>query len=408
MAIRFDTSRIDGPKLTDNGYLKADAFPTRAGVFVYMNMDGTIRRELRHPDHVFNDASLATLAEIPMTRTHPREPLNAANTKQYAVGFTGPSPKKDANNMVRTTITIYDQDTINEVISGKRQELSCGYFCDVDFTPGVWNGEQYDAVQKNIRYNHLATVEEGRAGPDAKVKLDSMRMDAADDQIAVMVCDSKGESSGAQNENPVISKTDEEETNKNRENKMPVKIKIDSLEYEISDAATAQAIMSKVDAAAKLSGELADSKKSIETLSGKFDALQADSKKKDDEIAALKSAKMSDKEIMDKADALVKVRDFGKKVLGAEAKVDEMQIDGIKKAVVAKLAPEVKVDDKSAEYIDAAFDMQLSIDSKGAGDPVKKAIQDRAGQGGGGQSPSDVRAARIKNDSEAWKNHKGR
>ena len=39
-----------------------------------------------------------------------------------------------------------------------------------DFTqPGVFNGQQYDAVQKNIRGNHLASVEEGRMGPDVAV-----------------------------------------------------------------------------------------------------------------------------------------------------------------------------------------------------------------------------------------------
>lgn len=48
-------------------------------------------------------------------------------------------------------------------------ELSLGYRCTYDLTPGVWNGKPYDAVQRNIRANHLALVDEGRMGPDVAV-----------------------------------------------------------------------------------------------------------------------------------------------------------------------------------------------------------------------------------------------
>lgn len=409
MPIRYDTSRLDGAKVTENGFLKADAFPTRAGIFLYMNLDGTLRRELRHPREVFNPDSLATLAEIPMTNNHPREPVNAANARKYAVGFTGPSPKREGKDMVFCPITIFDEQTIKEVVSGEKQELSCGYFCDVDFTGGIDpDYGPYDSEQKKIRYNHLATVEEGRAGPEAKVKLDAMRIDASDKEFAVMVLDAKEKSSSAENPNPVISGTVTEDQNKTREKIMPVKIKIDSVEYELADAATAQAIMAKIDSATKLSAEVSDAKKTIETLTGQLDALKADSQKKDAEIADLKAAKLSDKELIAKADALVKVRDFGKKILGKDVKVDEMEIDSIKKAVLTKLAPAVKVDEKSADYIDAAFDMHLSLDSKVAGDNVRTAISDRAAQGADHQKPSEVRAAKMKADSERWKNHKGR
>lgn len=406
MPIRFDVGRIDGPKISDNGYLKAEAYPTRAGIFLYMNMDGTVRRELRHPDHVFNTESLATLAEIPMTNTHPKEPLNASNTRKYAVGFTGPTPQKDSNDMIKTTVTVFDDQTISEVVSGEKVELSCGYFCDVEFTPGVWNGQQYDAIQKNIRYNHLACVQEGRAGPDAKVKLDSMRTDAKDEGFAVMVTDSTEKSSSQKTDVPVVSLVKEDLQQQPLEKIMPAKIKIDSVEYEIADIALAQVITAKVDAGIKAADQFAAAGKEVEVLKGKCDVLEADLKKKDDEIAALKSVKISDKELIAKADALVKVRDFGKKILGETAKVDEMEIDSIKKSVVVKLLPNVKVDEKTKEYVDAAFDMQLSLDSASAGDPVRKAIEDRAREGGvkGGK---EARAARIKNDTNAWQGYTG-
>ena len=36
--------------------------------------------------------------------------------------------------------------------------------------PGIYDGESYDFVQRNIRGNHIALVKEGRSGPDVAVK----------------------------------------------------------------------------------------------------------------------------------------------------------------------------------------------------------------------------------------------
>src|SRR5690606_25874157 len=60
-----------------------------------------------------------------------------------------------------------------------RREVSCGYRCLVDETPGVTpEGERYDRVQRRIRYNHVAIVPEGRAGEAV-----ALRMDAAGNTI---------------------------------------------------------------------------------------------------------------------------------------------------------------------------------------------------------------------------------
>lgn len=54
-------------------------------------------------------------------------------------------------------------------IDKNKPELSCGYRCTYDFTPGEWNGVKYDVVQRQMRGNHLASVKEGRMGPDVAV-----------------------------------------------------------------------------------------------------------------------------------------------------------------------------------------------------------------------------------------------
>ncbi|MCO8160967.1 DUF2213 domain-containing protein [Pseudomonas sp. 21LCFQ010] len=56
------------------------------------------------------------------------------------------------------------------LIEAGKIELSPGYRCRYDFTPGVFEGQPYDAVQRHIRGNHLALVSEGRTGPDVAVQ----------------------------------------------------------------------------------------------------------------------------------------------------------------------------------------------------------------------------------------------
>lgn len=65
-------------------------------------------------------------------------------------------------------------EELKAAIEGGKKELSAGYFHDVDWTPGTFRGQPYDAVQRNIRANHLALVPHGRMGPGVAV-MDSLQ-----------------------------------------------------------------------------------------------------------------------------------------------------------------------------------------------------------------------------------------
>jgi hypothetical protein len=65
-------------------------------------------------------------------------------------------------------VKIFAETLANLIKSGKK-ELSVGYRCDYELKSGVYDGVKYDAIQKNIRGNHLALVNEGRMGPDVRV-----------------------------------------------------------------------------------------------------------------------------------------------------------------------------------------------------------------------------------------------
>ena len=49
---------------------------------------------------------------------------------------------------------------------GDQKELSSAYGYDADMTPGVYEGQRYDGVMRNMRGNHVCMVKKGRAGSD--------------------------------------------------------------------------------------------------------------------------------------------------------------------------------------------------------------------------------------------------
>ena len=70
---------------------------------------------------------------------------------------------------VKGSLTVWDQEAINLIESGKLAELSASYFYDPVMKSGTFKGESYDGIMTNIRGNHVALVERGRIGRDALV-----------------------------------------------------------------------------------------------------------------------------------------------------------------------------------------------------------------------------------------------
>jgi len=172
-AIRYDRAEIKATR-TDEGYLIDTPVVGRVGIQLYKNPDGTVRRELRPPEEVFNADSLKSFAGKPITDGHPSEYVTSKNVKKLAVGIMRGDGEQSGDNVV-APITIHDDEMIDKVINGGKRELSLGYKVDLEEKSGVWNGQEYDAIQRNIRVNHLAIVPRGRAG-NARLNLD--RLDA--------------------------------------------------------------------------------------------------------------------------------------------------------------------------------------------------------------------------------------
>ncbi len=377
---RLDVGKLESPKITPQGFIKVDGLPTRAGIFEYMMPDGSMKRELRHPQDVFSADSVATLNDLIVTNDHPPVPVDASNSKQFSVGHTC-APAEQMDNFLKSKFLITDAEAIQMVVSGMKQELSCGYFCDIDGTPGTWEGQPYDSRQLNIRYNHVAIVKEGRAGPDARIKTDSVDGGSQ----GYMIVDKK---SCAENKNMAISSPSTEETNEQGESQMAIKIKIDSVEYELSDALApfAKAVADKIDSLQVLTEQLKFVKAELETKQGKIDGLQTELQKKDAEVADAKKALPSEKEMVKLAKARLEVEGVAKKVLGDGFEMDSIDTIDIKKQVIEKVTG-LKMDGKSCEYVEGLYSGISTSSSKASVSGVESDIV------------SHVKDSETKNDS---------
>lgn len=132
-----------------------------------LGLDGDkVYRLYRDPEELAKGAS--TFNNLPILNKHIPVTVDAPQ-KDNVVGSIGSDVVFDAPYL-QASLCIWDAAAIAGVESEKQCELSCGYRYDPDMTPGTTgDGEAYDGVMRNIRGNHLALVEVGRAGPDVVV-----------------------------------------------------------------------------------------------------------------------------------------------------------------------------------------------------------------------------------------------
>lgn len=164
---RADSGKLGEWQLTPEGYLVANAKIARIGIQEYPNPDGTMRREFRPPEEVASRDSLKTLCDLPISIEHPPAMLDSSNARQFAVGWNG-SVSYD-NGFVSTKVKLIDQHAVKNALDGGRIELSVGYITKLDWTPGVWEGQRYDAIQRQIKGNHIALTVKARGGSDLRL-----------------------------------------------------------------------------------------------------------------------------------------------------------------------------------------------------------------------------------------------
>lgn len=121
----------------------------------------------RSPDEVFSEAALASFEGKPATNNHPPDLIGPDDVSMYEKGHVQNVRRGTGEweDFVIADLHIHDRELIEAVQNGKR-EISCGYECEyIDNGDGTYS-------QVNIRGNHVAIVDRGRAGKRAAI-LDS-------------------------------------------------------------------------------------------------------------------------------------------------------------------------------------------------------------------------------------------
>ena len=319
---RFDKIEFRA-ELTKEGYLVDTPVVARAGIQVYRRKDGTIRREFRPPEEVSKLSYLESFSGKPITFLHPKQMVNSGNVRNVLIGsangkaFVEDSEDPNVAIKVRTPLIVYDKPYVQKILNKEFTEISVGYKIKLDETPGIWNGQVYDAIQRDLEVNHISIVPKGRANI-ARFNLDS------DDAVIF----TNGEKMADQ-----------------------IKIRLDNgIEYAADPEIAVEFEKLRKDKA-DLEKEIADSKSRYDSLLAERDTLKA--KVENAEQVRKDALEKARKEIKARAELELSVSEF--KI----DKIDELSDREIKEIVIKTVRKDADLTGKSDDYIQAAFDYAM-------------------------------------------------
>ena len=404
---RLDSIPLDQTYFTEEGYLVDHPIVTSVGIFVYHNPDGSERRELRLPEEVFSPKSLASYKGKPIIVTHEAGYVDKDNVQEEHIGTILSEGYQDGND-VRAEIIIHDTDAVKD--TGLR-ELSCGYNLRLEETPGVWEGEPYDAIQRDIEINHLALVDKARAGEQARLNVDSRtqnclkgerlnmakakktkrhdseaptpeelaaaveafkqrraeRMGVADEDPAPPA----EEPAAAADENPMEEPAAQDEGEQDMVQSVKDRRDRRDSEGDPQDLTGAMGVIAQQDEDIDTLLGVIDVLKAAETVTdGEENADEDENTDEDDENSDGDDCQQDGEGEEPKgdrkdrrSDSAVEFREMLRVVrVGDRLNMDgleTMSVKGAKKAILKKLKPALRLDGKSAAYVNAAFDMAV-------------------------------------------------
>jgi hypothetical protein len=401
-------SILGGVQETPWGFIKVPARLGAEGVVTYTLPNGTKRREYRPKEEILKLDSLQSYQNAPLTGRHPYdEPtqlLLPENIKKHFAGMVCDTVKGgevDGVAVVDGFVMIMDAADIQAAREGKLA-LSPGYLRRLEMTPGVWKNPKtgeamaYDAIQRDIRVNHVAMCDQGRQGPLVRLMMDSLEGEKYEYVVNLDALE--------------IEKVEKKKPQGGRSMK---KIKIGGAEFEVADevAARLDALESEATTAKATVATLTDEKKtaldSAASAQGKADAALA-------EVKTLKEAKpnMDSIPVADRhaaAERRMRVIAVAKAVLPKDqhkglTALDETEI--MKKVVVVDSpdTPEDKL--KMVPYVEARFDSILESRKKAGKEDLTIALlldESRETNQDADCTPEAKKAARLKAVMDASK-----
>lgn len=297
--LRFDFNGSSGEfKRTAQGFLRVSARLTKTGVFIYDS-----GREYRSDEEVFRADSLESLKGAPVTDLHPAEKgaegfLTPANVKQHIIGVTESVEREGP--YLKGSLIIFHEDAIKAIESGERKEISLGYKCRLEPTPGAVNGETYDAIQRDIIVNHVAIGPKGwgRAGADCAIRTDSTSPEGQ--KVTETIC-------------------------------------IDGIEITLSKES--------------ITNFLADKKRELNEIRGRLDAMGLELEKEKQARSALEDPNAVEKRVQSRLSLVEKCRSL----LGQDYQLDGKSDSELKLDVINKFYPDQTLPKDDQSYVEGMF-----------------------------------------------------
>lgn len=340
MLTRYDTAPIN--RVTQDaqtGFVHITNVPIAiVGVFPYIKADGSVEMEAKLPTELLSEMTVDSANSKPVTDNHPDELVTQVNASKYMKGFTATNAHVE-NDALKVDMTITDKSLINEINKGK-QELSIGFETEVVPKKGEYKGVAYDSVQRNIRINHVAVVEQGRAGHSVRLLGDSAEMI-------------------------------EQDVQKKGKRMDTTKVRLDGADVTVATSDADKIIKLDADNAdkakkiAELEAQIEEKKKELDELKGKSeeekknaDEAQAKADAAEKELDSLKKEYSGDamqKAVNDRLNLVGKVKPYLGDSYDFNGKTDKQ----LKLDTITALDSSIDLKDKSDDYINAYFDAAL-------------------------------------------------
>lgn len=315
----------------------------------YSDGQGNTWNEYRPPEEVLNPDSLASMRDAPVTILHPPGLVTRDVWDDVAIGHVGSDAVPEGERLVTTALVIQSGPAVARVKSGELCETSAGYTCDLDESPGIFDGVACTRVQRTIRYNHVAIGPEGfaRGGPTMALRMDGVAVEVCPIPDPAPRTDSAGDP--AKDITPMKTLKIKGRTFRSDAEAEMVEAQktVDGMDEEMATLATANA---------SISAELSATKAAAIELAQRLSALEV-------KVAAEEKAEPAPvtEDLVPEAiqDSIIAKRGAlltsARVILPATVKLDGLKASEIKRAVVAHVHPTVKLDGLGADTLEGLY-----------------------------------------------------
>lgn len=181
--MRLDRAEIGVTRLDRRTRIAVGATPIRVTAEGWKVYEGTatmgnvilpyqnpLRLEFRPEEEATSDEAVESMEGVPITNDHPDDLLDPNTVKEHTEGAVLKAWKESGEfPKIRVRLIVYTKALQDQIEAGK-VELSPGYNTDPDLSPGEYKGQPFHVVQRRVKYNHLAVVDQARTrAPDGSV-----------------------------------------------------------------------------------------------------------------------------------------------------------------------------------------------------------------------------------------------